>query len=123
MENDIYEELGDNMFVISRFSATRQRSGKTGICDRKMIQFMPAKHSNTNRGITSLIFILIKSIFKTFSLCCNVALLRTWRRHCFHGINAMILMIFDVITNDNARYKRNEQNRESTKGYSKSIVR
>ena len=35
-------------------------------------------------------------------------LLRTWRRRCFHGVNAMILMpqIFDVITK--ARYKRNE---------------
>ena len=32
-----------------------QRSGKTGICDRKMIQFMPANHSNTNRVITILI--------------------------------------------------------------------
>ena len=32
------------------------------------------------------------------------------RRRCFHGINAMILMpqIFDVTTNENARYKRNE---------------
>ena len=26
-----------------------------GICDRKMIQFMPANHSNTNRVITILI--------------------------------------------------------------------
>ena len=39
-----------------------------------------------------------------------VALLRTWRRRCFHGINAMILcrQISDVIANGNARYKRNE---------------
>ena len=28
---------------------------KTGICDRKMIQFMPANHSNTNRVIAILI--------------------------------------------------------------------
>ena len=37
-------------------------------------------------------------------------LLRMWRRPYFHGINAMILMpqIFDVIANENARYKRNE---------------
>ena len=37
-------------------------------------------------------------------------MLRTWRRRCFHGINAMILMpqIFDVTANENARYKRNE---------------
>ena len=26
-----------------------------GICDRKMIQFMPANHSNTNRVMTILI--------------------------------------------------------------------
>ena len=33
-----------------------------------------------------------------------------WRRRCFHGINAMILMpqILDVTANENARYKRNE---------------
>ena len=45
-----------------------------------------------------------------FSLRCYVALLRTWRRRCFHGINAMILcrQISDVIANENARYKRNE---------------
>ena len=30
------------------FTATRQRSGITGICDRKMIQFLPANHSITN---------------------------------------------------------------------------
>ena len=74
-----------------------------------MIQFMPANYSNTN----CVIIILIhsdKPIFKTFSLCCYVALLRMCRRHCFHGINAMILLpqIFDVIANENARYKRNE---------------
>ena len=34
---------------------TRQQSGKTGICGRKMIQFMPANHSNTNPVITILI--------------------------------------------------------------------
>ena len=33
-----------------------------------------------------------------------------WRRRCFHGINAMILMpqIFDVTANENVRYKHNE---------------
>ena len=35
------------------FTATCQRSGKTGICDRKMIQYLPANHSNTNR-VTSI---------------------------------------------------------------------
>ena len=45
-----------------------------------------------------------------FSLRCYVALLRLWRRRCFHGINAMILMpqIFDVTANENARNKPNE---------------
>ena len=28
------------------FTETRQRNGKRGICDRKMIQFMPVNHSN-----------------------------------------------------------------------------
>ena len=53
---------------------------------------------------------MIKQIFKTFSLCCYVALLGKGRRRCFHGINAMILMpqIFDVIANENARYNRDE---------------
>ena len=34
----------------------------------------------------------------------------TWRRRCFHGINAMILMPqnFDVTANENTRYKHNE---------------
>ena len=68
---------GDNTFVIEwfaginciiygrkfSFTSTRQRSGKTGICDCKMIQFMPANHSNTNRVIT----ILIHSDKKLFS--------------------------------------------------------
>ena len=32
------------------------------------------------------------------------------RRRCFHGINAMILMLqmFDVTASKNTRYKRNE---------------
>ena len=45
-----------------------------------------------------------------FSLHCYVVLLRMWRRRCFHGINSMVLMpqIFDVIANENVRYKCNE---------------
>ena len=45
-----------------------------------------------------------------FVLRCYVTLLRRWRRRCFHGIHVMILMpqIFDVIANENVRYKRNE---------------
>ena len=49
-----------NLALPRLFTATRQRSGKTGICDRKMIQFMPANQSNTNRVIT-VITILIHS--------------------------------------------------------------
>ena len=62
-------ELGDNTFVIEwfaginciiysrkfSFTATRQWSGKTGICNCKMKQFMPANYSNTNRVIITLI--------------------------------------------------------------------
>ena len=44
------------------------RSGKTGICDRQMIQFMPANHSNTNLVITILIHsdkTLFQNVFVT----------------------------------------------------------
>ena len=37
------------------FTVTNFFLVKTGICDLKMIQFMPANHSNTNRVITILI--------------------------------------------------------------------
>ena len=69
-------------------------------------------------------FILIKRIFKTFSFCCYVALLRTWRHRCFHGINGMILMpqILDVTANENARYKRNELECYILEGCSQSQV-
>ena len=56
--------------------------GKTGICGRKMIQFMPANHSNTNYVITLLIHsdnTRFQNVFVMFR-----------RRRCFHGINAMI---------------------------------
>ena len=81
----------------------------TGICDRKMIQFMPANHSNTNPVITILIHsdkTLFQNVFVT--LLRRVAKDRC--RRCFHGISAMILMpqIFDVTANENARYKHNE---------------
>ena len=64
LEGHSYHELGDNTFVIewfvginciilqiilqSQMKLTRRRSGKTGIFDRKMIQFMPTNHSNIN---------------------------------------------------------------------------
>ena len=40
--------------MVANLALPRRVSGavKTGICDRKMIQFMPANHSNTNRVIT-----------------------------------------------------------------------
>ena len=73
--------------------------------DKKPCSFMPANDSNTNHVIT----ILIHSD-KTHFQNVFVTLLRTWRRRCFYGINAMILMlqIFDVTANENMRYKCNE---------------
>ena len=44
------------------FTATCSLCSRTGNCDSKMIQFMPANHSNKNRVNT----LLIKHIFKTF---------------------------------------------------------
>ena len=64
----------------------------------------------TQTVLSAFLFLQIKRFFKTFSLRCYVALLMMWRRCCFHGINAMVLMpqFFDVIANENASYKRNE---------------
>ena len=92
------------------FTATRQRSGKTDICNRIMIQLMPANHSNTNRFITILIHSDDKTRFQKFSFRSYVALLRTWRPRCFHDINAMVLIpqIYDIEANEIVRYKRNE---------------
>ena len=78
----------------SSFTATRQRSGKTGICDRKMIQFMPANHSNTNRVITILIhsdkklfqnvfFTLLRRVAKDVTL----SLLSWHKRYDFNAAN------------------------------------
>ena len=101
-------ELRDNTFLIEWFAGinciilrsqfsftkkctgTRQRSGKTGICDGKMIQFMPANHSNTNCVIT----ILLHSDKTRFR---NVLVMLLRR----------VALIFDVIANENASYKRN----------------
>ena len=80
------------------------------ICRRKLLSFYGRKFSFTaTRPISQFLFILIKGIYKTFSLCCYVALPRTWRRRCVHGINAMITCInaANVIANENARYKCN----------------
>ena len=74
------------------FTATRQQSGKTGICDRKMIQFMPANHSITNFVITILIQsdkMRFQNVFVT--LLHRVAKdvmssLRSWHKH--YGFDA-----------------------------------
>ena len=42
-------------FTVANLVLPRCVSGKTGICDCEMIQFMPANHSNTNRVIIILI--------------------------------------------------------------------
>ena len=75
---------------------------KTGICDRKMIQFMPVNHSNTNRVITILIH-SDKTLFQ------NVFV--TLLRRVAKDVTSSLLSwhkIFDVTANENARYKRNE---------------
>ena len=87
----------------------RQRSGKTGIYDRKTIQCMPANHSNTNRVIIILIHsdkahfqnvyvMLLRPVAKDVTS----SLLSWHKRYDFNAAN------FDVIANENARYKRNE---------------
>ena len=43
-------------YRILKYEKRLQRSGKTGICDCKMIQFIPANHSNSYRVITILIY-------------------------------------------------------------------
>ena len=58
--------------------------------------------------LLSFKLILLNRIFKTFSLCRNVALLRARHHRWLHGINAMILMPLYVIANKNVRNKCNE---------------
>ena len=80
-----------------------------GICDCKMIQFMPANNSNTNRVITILIHsdkTLFQNVFVT--LLCQVgkdvtSSLLSWHKH--YDFNAAD---FDITANENARYKHNE---------------
>ena len=80
-----------------------------GICDRKMIQFMPANHSITNRVITILIHsdkTLFQNVFVTLlrrvAKDVTSSLLSGHKRYDFNAAN------FDVTANENARYKRNE---------------
>ena len=89
----------------------RQRSSKMGICDHKMIQFMPANYSNTDHVITILIHsdrMLFQNVFITLlrliqqNKDVTSSLLSWHKRYDFNAAN------FDVTANENARYKRNE---------------
>ena len=93
----------------TRLTAPLTHHGKTKFATVKLYNLC-LQIIKTQIVLSPFYFILIKRLFKTFSLRCYVALLRIWRRRCFHGINAMILMpqIFEVTANENARYKRNE---------------
>ena len=80
-----------------------------GICDCKMIQFMPAKPSNTNRVITILINsdkTLFQNVFVTLlrqvAKDVTSSLLSWHKRYDFNAAN------FDITANENACYKRNE---------------
>ena len=57
--------------MVTNLVLPRRENGavKTSICDHKMIQFMPANHSNTNRVITILIHFdktLFQNVFVPF---------------------------------------------------------
>ena len=71
---------------------THQRSGKTGICYLKMIQFMPANHLNTNQVITILIHsdkTLFQKIFVTLLHCvAKVVTLSLLSLHKHYDFNA-----------------------------------
>ena len=91
------------------FTATYQRSGKTGICDRKMMQYLPANHSNTNRVITIPIHsdkTHFQNVFVMFLR--RVAKGVTSSLLSWHNAMILIPSIFDVTANENACYKRNE---------------
>ena len=91
------------------FTATCQRSSKTGIVDREMIQYLPANHSNTNCVINIPIH-FNKALFQNFfvMLLRRVAKdvtssLRSWhKRYDFNTVN------FRRHRNENACYKHNE---------------
>ena len=82
---------------------------RVSVCDRKMIQSMPANDSNTNRVITILLpsdkthfqndfVMLLRRVAKDVT-----SPLLSWHKR--YDLNAEI---FDVIANENARFKRNE---------------
>ena len=82
-------------------TATRQRSGKTGICDRKMIQFMPANHSNTScyhMTITMMNILMKLSYNETFVF----IFLLPW--HFYPTTNVFLSMLYFYIwTNVNTK--------------------
>ena len=97
---------GDNMFVNEWFAGINCIIFTVEICDRKMIQFMPTNHSNTNRVITILIHsdkMHFQNLF--VMLLCRFAADVTSPLHKRYDFNAPN---FDVIANENACYKRNE---------------
>ena len=80
-----------------------------GICDCKMIPFMPANHSSTNRIITILIHSDKTHFQNVFvMLLRRVAMDMTSSLLSWHKRYDFMTQIFDVITNENARYKRDE---------------
>ena len=95
-------------FTVANLSLTW--SGKTGICDHKMIRFMPANHSNTNHVITILILsdkmhfqnvfiMLLRPVAKDVTS----SLLSWHKRNDFNAVK-----FFDVMANENGHYKPNE---------------
>ena len=82
---------------------------RTGICDHKMIQFMPAIYSNTNCVITILIHFdkthfqnILVMLLRRIAKDVTSSLLSWHKRYDFNAA------IFDITAKENARYKRNE---------------
>ena len=80
-----------------------------GICDRKIIKFRPANHSNTNRVIT-ILFHSDKTVFQNVFVLLLRRVAKDVTSSLLLCIKAVIIMphIFDVIANENAHYKSNE---------------
>ena len=83
------------------FTATRQRSGKTGICDRKMIQFIPANHSNKS---CYHITITIMNILMKWSYNETFVFIFLLRWHFYLTTNVFLSMLYFYIwTNVNTK--------------------
>ena len=83
------------------FTATRQRRGKSGICDRKMIQFMPAKHSNKS---CYHITITIMNILMKWSYNETFVFIFLLRWHFYSTTNVFLSMLYFYIwTNVNTK--------------------